>query len=453
MFTRATARLSELLLHPRLRTEDTEQAFVGRVSVWLILGGLVGAIFVNVYLLTGGGARIVWAQVAFLVSVLAAPIFTRWLGTVRAVLAYVVGLTWIMVSAVTASTGGATSSALYLYALVPFFGGALGGYRGGAVGAALALTSTLVFYSLHLAGVRLPTTGVYALMIDPPSIAAATLLIYLISAGFVRSRQDALGRLAANTRRVSGANTRAEEARAELERAHAAKLVALTRVGDGLHTPLARISGAARRLHEDLPPHLHDHATMVARSAEQLLAKLDAFVVYTAAWAAEPGSVAAFDVEAVARDVAAAHASAAVGKRNTLEAVVDGAAPGVRRGDRPRIERILNELMDNAIKYTSGGEVTLALRVLDGERVRFEVRDTGAGIAAADRDRVFEPLYRVDATTTRREGGTGLGLAVARRLAEGLGGSLTCASDVGAGTRMVLTIPLPSANGSPRGQP
>ena len=449
MFTRAKNRLSELLLHPRLRAKDTEQAFVGRVALGLILGGLFGATFVTAYFLALGDTRMMWAQLAYLVAVLAAPIFTRWIGTVRAVLTYVVGLTWLIVTFVAASTGGATSSALYFYALMPFFGGALGGYRGGAVGAGLALLSAFTFFGIYEAGVRLPVTGIYALVVDPPSVAAATLLIYAISLGFVRSRYEALGRLAATTRRVSGANTRAEDARAELERAHAAKLVALTRVGDGLHTPLAQISGAARRLREDLPAGLHDHATMVARSAEQLLAKLDAFVVYTATWAAEPGAVATFDVEAAARAVAAAQAPAAAAKQDTLAVALDGPAPGMRRGDRPRIERILNELMDNAIKFTSGGEVTLLVRALDGDRVRFEVRDAGAGIAPADLDRVFEPLFRVDASTTRCQGGTGLGLAVARRLAEGLDGALTCESELGVGTRMTLTVPLPSPGASP----
>jgi CheY-like chemotaxis protein/signal transduction histidine kinase/HAMP domain-containing protein len=118
--------------------------------------------------------------------------------------------------------------------------------------------------------------------------------------------------------------------------------------------------------------------------------------------------------------------------------------------DRQRVERILINLIGNAIKFTSEGGVSLEIRRpspdvrLEGQRERcvaFAVTDTGIGIAAADRERVFAPFEQVEARTDRRYGGTGLGLAIARESAHLLGGELTLDSERGRGSTFTLHVP------------
>jgi signal transduction histidine kinase len=103
---------------------------------------------------------------------------------------------------------------------------------------------------------------------------------------------------------------------------------------------------------------------------------------------------------------------------------------------------LLLNLVDNAVAYTPpGGRVELSLDV-DGAQARFSVRDTGPGIAAADLERIFERFYRLDQARTRRGGGAGLGLAIARWIAEAHGGHIAVESTVGRGSVFTLVLPL-----------
>ena len=121
------------------------------------------------------------------------------------------------------------------------------------------------------------------------------------------------------------------------------------------------------------------------------------------------------------------------------------------RGDRRRLEQALAQLVGNAVKFTASGEVwvEVALEVLpevlpedaarDGLRLRFEVSDTGIGIPADQLERIFQPFTQVDSSMSRRFEGIGLGLAIARRLAEVLGGRITVESTEGKGSKFSLS--------------
>jgi len=117
--------------------------------------------------------------------------------------------------------------------------------------------------------------------------------------------------------------------------------------------------------------------------------------------------------------------------------VDDGGAAAVE-GDEDLLLQLLLNLADNAIKYTQSGAVTLGWRPR-GDSVEVFVRDTGPGVAEAERERVFERFYRGDASRSRQEG-AGLGLAIARWIAEAHGGALSVASDNG-GSTFTLTLP------------
>jgi signal transduction histidine kinase len=119
-------------------------------------------------------------------------------------------------------------------------------------------------------------------------------------------------------------------------------------------------------------------------------------------------------------------------------------------GDRERAVDILRHLLSNALKFTPrGGSVTVGCEDAAGT-VRFFVADTGRGIPEGQRDAIFQPFVQVEKGLTRSADGSGLGLAIARELAERMGGSLTVTSEVGAGSRFVLSLPRASEDGAPR---
>jgi len=124
-----------------------------------------------------------------------------------------------------------------------------------------------------------------------------------------------------------------------------------------------------------------------------------------------------------------------------LETSVPKALPPVW-GDPNRLEQVVINLMDNAIKFTPReGSVTVRARVLEGELV-IEVQDTGPGIPTDALDKLFTRFYQVDASSTRRTGGTGLGLSISQQIVEAHGGRIWVDSEVGKGSTFCFTVPL-----------
>jgi signal transduction histidine kinase len=144
------------------------------------------------------------------------------------------------------------------------------------------------------------------------------------------------------------------------------------------------------------------------------------------------------DLAALVHSVAEAMEGAAEAKRLALE--VEAAAAGRARTDAGLVRQILSNLLGNALKFTDAGAIRIrAYR--DGERITIEVADTGPGIAPEHREKVFEAFYQVDPSNTRREGGTGLGLALSREFAALLGGEVTLTSAPGEGSTFSLVLP------------
>jgi signal transduction histidine kinase len=126
-------------------------------------------------------------------------------------------------------------------------------------------------------------------------------------------------------------------------------------------------------------------------------------------------------------------------KRLAFEYTVPS-APVRMTSDIDKVRQILVNIAGNAVKFTDTGFVRLELEA-DDQSVRFIVRDTGIGIAPVDIQRLFQPFAQVDTGLTRRHGGTGLGLYIARSLAELLGGRLEVESSPGRGSSFTLTLP------------
>jgi signal transduction histidine kinase len=109
--------------------------------------------------------------------------------------------------------------------------------------------------------------------------------------------------------------------------------------------------------------------------------------------------------------------------------------------DPEKLLQVLLNLLSNAVKFTERGSIRLAARV-EAPHLHLEVADTGIGVAPHDHDRIFEPFWQVDQPTTRRAGGTGLGLTISRRLVELLAGEIRVESEAGQGSRFLVRIPL-----------
>ncbi|HSH23301.1 MAG TPA: response regulator [Acidimicrobiales bacterium] len=153
-----------------------------------------------------------------------------------------------------------------------------------------------------------------------------------------------------------------------------------------------------------------------------------------------------FDLMAVVEDVAELVAGAARRKGLELVAYCYPEVATHLRGDPSRLRQVLINLASNAVKFTERGEVVIRVRLEDSREddvvARFEVVDTGIGIAAVDAERLFEPFSQADASTTRRYGGTGLGLAISNQLVSAMGGELGVDSEPGRGSTFWFTLPL-----------
>jgi CheY-like chemotaxis protein/two-component sensor histidine kinase len=157
--------------------------------------------------------------------------------------------------------------------------------------------------------------------------------------------------------------------------------------------------------------------------------------------------LAPFDLDRLLEDVAQ-HLQPLL-KDKPVDLVVrrDPGMPARLQGDAVRFKQVLCNLAGNAAKFTERGEVSIALDAVPGERplLRMVVRDTGIGMSEAQQARLFQPFTQADASTTRRFGGTGLGLVISRRLVELMDGTIAVHSRPGHGSEFTVTLPLQAA--------
>ena len=246
------------------------------------------------------------------------------------------------------------------------------------------------------------------------------------------------------------ARTEAETARAEAERANTIKTDFLAVMSHELRTPLTAIMGYEELLSDGITGPVTElqrqQLGRINASARHLLGLIDEILTFARVdvgrervrWESMSVNQTLSDAASLIEPMAGAKKL-----RFVIELLEEDQAI---QTDATKLRQMLVNLLSNGVKFTEKGEVRLSCEVRNGV-LEIRISDTGVGIDAAHIEYVFEPFWQLETSVTRKSGGTGLGLSVTRKLARLLGGDVTVASRMGAGTTFVLTLPMLAPEG------
>jgi PAS domain S-box-containing protein len=225
-----------------------------------------------------------------------------------------------------------------------------------------------------------------------------------------------------------------------------AKADILANTSHEIRTPLTAILGLTDLvLDTDLTEDQRDMLLTARAAGDRLLSLVNDILTLSKAEAGGHVTESVpFSVVELVEECVALVATGARAKNLTVTTKVRPDTPATVLGDREKLRVVVVNLTANAVKFTEAGSVDLTVGPAEGGGIRIEVRDTGIGIEADRIPHLFEPFVQADASTTRRYGGTGLGLTITKQLVDVLGGSLQVRSVPGSGSAFSVTVPFPA---------
>jgi len=237
-----------------------------------------------------------------------------------------------------------------------------------------------------------------------------------------------------------------EAARDKANAANEAKSNFLGVISHELRTPMNGVLGAAQLLSATrLDGAQREYLAIIRNSGDNLLSLLNDILDMTKIEAGRM-NFESIDIQLddLHRRIVGPFEAQAEAKGLRFVSEFDGDPPAVVRGDPLRVCQVVQNLLSNAVKFTESGEIRFVTRSrrISERRVAFEfaVYDSGAGISEGDMDQLFQPFTQIDASSTRRFGGTGLGLTISRRLANIMGGDITVQSQLGEGSVFTFAV-------------
>lgn len=276
-------------------------------------------------------------------------------------------------------------------------------------------------------------------------IVGGLIAFFSVRIGIIETRERT-GRLIYSTNVERIARQEADKARKDAEQANQAKSVFLATMSHEIRTPMNGVIGMASLLSEtQLSPEQREYTETIQNCGESLLSVISDILDFSKI---ESGKMVleskAFDLRDCIEEVLDLFGSKAAKVGLDLVYQLDHNTPEQIVGDSFRLRQILINLVGNAVKFTDKGEVFVGVHLLqiDGDNctLGFDVRDSGIGISQEKIGQLFKAFSQVDSSTTRKYGGTGLGLVISEKLVTLMGGSISAASTEGQGTTFSFSI-------------
>jgi len=377
----------------------------------------------------------------------------RWTGSTRSAANLLAAYVLSQVAGITYLSGGIHSAAAFWGVLLPLTGIPLVGLRMATFWTGLCTLQLGAFFVAASLGVELPNYVLPQLLGVAHIIGAVVLMLQMSAtmSAYDHARNDAVQTLAS-------ANVWLAEARGQAREAEHAGQRFLGSVSGDLRSPLSAMLGSVNTLEHmwqsagtfddslELLDTVRRNAGRLLELIEDLLelARLDARMLEIAHAPFSPIEL----VQTTADRLSARAETAGV----ALEVAVDPSVPRLIHGDERRVQRVLDGLAQNALRFTTRGRIRLSVggaQRHDRYGLRFAVSDTGCGIAPEQRAQLFRPFRQIDGSASRKHGGGGLGLALAHGCVEAMRGSLEVESELGRGSTFSVWLPLAVASGGP----
>ncbi|MFZ5439579.1 MAG: ATP-binding protein [Myxococcota bacterium] len=314
---------------------------------------------------------------------------------------------------------------LFFSVIIPLVAGFMFGGASAVRWTLATAVVSIISLALGHAGYSLPATDPTPLLSKSLNVVTSLSMTALFASAFHAVRRDAL---------------------AKAEAANRAKSLFLASISHEIRTPMNGVLGMAEvMLQEAKDPVAREQLEVIQRSGQLLVSLINDLLDLTKLEARRLTlELRDFELAGLLADVERLYLPLAKEKQLALVLEIEPGVPEVLRGDPLRLRQVLFNLVSNALKFTEAGQVTVRVKRAADQQLEFSVEDTGIGIAPEVQARLFTVFEQADASTTRRFGGTGLGLALARQLVALMGGQLWVASQPGRGSTFSFTATLPA---------